>query len=129
MGLIYIPMAKASLIIFDCTRLPNGDYVLDVDPGVACGDAPWWGVAWLGFLVVVLFVMGIPVYFLWCIVKKRRKLMTPDTYARYGALYRLYRLPYFWGGVADLGKRLGIVVAAIFASEHVLVQIGLLLAI
>merc|ERR1711916_42687 len=47
----------------------------------------------------------------------------------YGSLYKLFRVPYYWGGVADLGKRLAIVIAAVFVSDRQLVQIGLLLAV
>ena len=63
------------------------------------------------------------------LVKLRHALLEPETFARYGSLYKLYRVPYYWGGVADLGKRLAIVVAAVFVSDHQLVQIGLLLAV
>merc|ERR1711916_221603 len=73
--------------------------------------------------------MGVPVYFLLCVVPHQGDLMSPTTYARYGMVYKLYRLPYYWGGVADLGKRLAIVVAAVFVSDHQLVLIGLLLAV
>ena len=127
--LVYIPMANALLVIFDCTRLPNGTWVLDGDPGVPCFDNAWWSVAWLGILGVSIFVMGVPVYFLLCVVPHQGDLMSPTTYARYGMVYKLYRLPYYWGGVADLGKRLAIVVAAVFVSDHVLAQIGVMLAV
>ena len=128
--LLYIPVAKATFVLFDCTRLPNGDLVLDGDPGVPCLDGDWWGVVWVG-LVGILYVGGIPMYFLWCLVRVGRKgvLLETETFARYGGLYRLYRVPYYWGGVAELGKRLAVVVAAVFVSEYQLIQIGLLLAI
>merc|ERR1711991_809652 len=65
----------------------------------------------------------------WCLVKRRHKLLMVRTFARYGSLYKLFRVPYYLGGVADLGKRLAIVIAAVFVSERQLVQIGLLLAV
>merc|ERR1711991_635626 len=127
--LLYIPMSRSTLLLFDCSKLPNGDIVLDVDPGVACLDGAWWGVVWVGVLGLATYVLGIPVYFLWCLVKRRHKLLTPATFARFGGLYKLYRIPYFWGGVADLGKRLAIVVAAVFVSDHQLLLIALLLSV
>ena len=127
--LVYIPVAKATFVIFDCTRLPNGDFVLDVDPGVACFDGAWWNVSWIGMVSVAGFVIGVPVYFFVCVYRRQNQLMDPVTFARYGALYRLYRIPYFWGGVADLAKRLSIVLVAVFVSEHVLTQLALLLAV
>ena len=127
--LLYIPMSRSTFLLFDCSKLPNGDLVLDADPGVACFDGAWWSVAWVGVLGLVTYVFGIPAYFLWCMVRRRHTLMEPETYARYGSLYKLYRVVYFWGGVADLGKRLAIVVAAIFVSDRQLIQIGLLLLV
>ena len=127
--LLYIPMAKATFVIFDCSRLPNGDFVLDADPGVTCFDSAWWGVVWMGGVALGVYVIGLPAYFLVRILKSRHTLMERETFARYGALYKLYRVPYYWGGVADLGKRLGIVVATVFSSEHVVLQLALLFGI
>merc|ERR1711916_266482 len=127
--LLYIPMARSTFVLFDCSRLPNGDIVLDVDPGVPCLDGDWWSVAPVGLLGLATYVLGVPAYFLWCLVKQRHELLTAQTFARYGSLYKLFRVPYFWGGVADLGKRLAIVIAAVFVSEHQLIQIGLLLSV
>merc|ERR1711916_73261 len=127
--LLYIPMSRATFILFDCTKLPNDDLVLDADPGVACLDSAWWAVAPVGMIGLIVYVLGIPAYFLWCLVGNRNHLTEPQTFARLGSLYKLFRIPYFWGGVADLGKRLAIVVAAVFVSDRQLVQIGLLLAI
>merc|ERR1712065_129744 len=96
------------------------------------GSRAWTGtggVAPVGVLGLATYVLGVPAYFLWCLVKQRHELLTAETFARYGSLYKLFRVPYFWGGVADLGKRLAIVVAAVFVSEHQLIQIGLLLAV
>ena len=127
--LVYTPMARATFVVFDCSRLPNGDFVLDVDPGVACFDGAWWRVAWIGMVSVAGFVVGVPAYFFVCVYRRRTQLMDPVTFARYGALYRLYRVPYFGGGVADLAKRLSIVLASVFVSEHVLALLGLLLMV
>ena len=127
--LLYIPMARSTFVLFDCSKLPNGDLVVDVDPGIACLDSKWWSVAPVGLVGLAAYVLGVPLYFLWCLVRRRHELLTPATFAGYGSLYKLYRVAYWWGGVADLGKRLAIVVAAVFVSDHQLVQIGLLLAV
>ncbi|KNC48331.1 uncharacterized protein AMSG_04563 [Thecamonas trahens ATCC 50062] len=127
--LIYIPMARATFVILDCTRLPNGEWVMDADPGVACFDSRWSSVAWLGVVVLCVFVLGVPGYFLWCVVRHRTELLEASTFARYGALYKLYRVPYYWGGVAELVRRLAIVVAAVFVSAHILPLIASLIVI
>lgn len=33
--LLYIPTSRSVLVLFDCTRLPDGSYALDVDLGKA----------------------------------------------------------------------------------------------
>merc|ERR1712065_4138 len=88
--LLYIPISKASFDVFDCVRLPNGDFVIDSDPGVACFDSDWWSIAWFGGLVVILFVLGAPAYFLGTILVRRHKLLDPRTFKQYGSLYKLF---------------------------------------
>ena len=126
--LVYIPLSRSTFVLFDCSLLPNGTWVLDSDPGIPCFDDRWWGVFPMGALSLIVFVLGVPAYFLICIVVRRHKLLDPATFAKYGSIYKLYRLPYYLAGVADLGKRLAIVVAAVFVSERQILQIGLLLA-
>ena len=128
-SLAYIPVAKAVFVIFDCSKLPNGDAVLDADPGVLCFDSAWWKVAWLGAGGLVTFVFGIPAYYLFCLHSNRRHLLDPATFARYGALYRLYRVPFYLSGVVDIGKRLIIVGVSTFASDYVVVQIFSLMGV
>ncbi|KNC55185.1 uncharacterized protein AMSG_10801 [Thecamonas trahens ATCC 50062] len=127
--LLYIPMSRATLLIFDCVRLPNGRLVLDTDPGVACFDAAWWGVAWLGLCSVVVYVVGIPLYFAYALGQHRHELFSPQVTLRLGALYRLYRRKFYWCGVGELGKRLVIVLVAVFFSGMKLLLIGTLLMV
>ncbi|KNC54040.1 uncharacterized protein AMSG_09702 [Thecamonas trahens ATCC 50062] len=128
--LLYIPLSKATLVLFDCTKLPNGAFVLDVDPGVSCFDASWWGVFPVSLASCALFVLGLPVYFAISLYQARASLATSDAMmARLGPLYRLYRSVFYLGEVGNLGKRLGLVVTATFFSDSQMVQIGLMLAI
>jgi len=121
--LLYIPIAKASFKIFDCSRIAGGRYVLDSDFGVACFDGRWWSWAWIGILAVVVYVIGVPAHFLASVVRHRHTLMTQETFRKYGPLYHLYRTPYYWTGVADLMRRLLLVISAVFFSNQPLIQI------
>ena len=127
--LLYIPISKATLVLLDCSRLPNGDVVLDADNGVACLDSSWWAVFPVAFLSLALYVVGTPVYFGLTIWTHRNALFDPSVTSRFGSLYRNFRRDYYWGEIANLGKRLGIVVVALFFSKHQLGQIGFLLTI
>ena len=125
--ILYIPMARSTLVLFDCVQLPNNDFVLDADPSILCFDGSWWAVFPVGASAFALFVVGVPVYFVYCLYTHRGVLKEGRTIVRYGALYRLFRLSYFWAGVLDLGKRLFVVMAAAFASEHQLALLIMLL--
>jgi len=127
--LLYIPISKASLVLFDCSRLPNGDVVLDADNGVACFNSTWWRVFPLGLVAIFGYVLGVPAYFAYTLWSHRARLFDPLVTARFGSLYRNFRRDYYWGEIANLGKRLGIVVVALFFSKHQLGQIGFLLTI
>ena len=124
--LLYIPMAKATLVLFDCSRLPNGNYVLDADPSVKCFDGAWFGLLPLALVALGAYVVGLPLWIFVTLYRKRRDLIEPQVMVSVGQLYRPWRLAYWWMGVADLGKRLAIVVVTTFASRAQLVQIGLL---
>ena len=127
--LVYIPIARAAFVMFDCAKLPSGDWVLDADPGVPCFESGWFSALPLGMLATLGFVIVVPVYFFVSVYHVRRSLLVPAVFARYGGLVRLWRVPFWYGEIAGLIKRLLIVGVSVFLSDHVLAQIGLLLAI
>ena len=126
--LAYLPTSRATLVLFDCTRMPNGDLVIDSNPGVACFDGAWWAVFPLGLLMAGAFVVGLPLFLAATLMARRHKLFEPRTIARFGSLYRLFRRAYFLGDVMGFGKRLFVVLVAVFFTNHQLVQISLLMA-
>ena len=123
----YIPLARATLSLFDCTRLPGGGPLrLDTDPSIPCGNSTWWAFFPVGLLGTGVYVMGIPLGVLYVLRKHRRTLFDPHTFARFGILYRLFTHRAYWGEVGNLGRRLCIVVAAVFLSQRQILQIALL---
>ena len=127
--LLYIPISKSALVLLDCSTLPNGDAVLDVDNGVPCYDSAWWRMFPVCMVVVILFVVGVPAYIGLSLWAWRDSLFEPDTIARFGSVYRMWRHDWWWGEVAQLGKRLLIVLTALFLSKHPLLQIVIFIAI
>ena len=126
---LYIPICRATLVLFDCSRLPNSEIVLDVDNGVRCFDADWWEVFPLGLVVVLVFLVGSPVYFGLTIWSRRETLFHRSVMTRFGSLYRNFRRDYVWGEIANLGKRLFVVWVSLFLSKSPLLQISLLTVI
>ncbi|KNC46528.1 uncharacterized protein AMSG_02964 [Thecamonas trahens ATCC 50062] len=127
--LLYIPMSRAVLVFFDCSKLPDGSYGLDADPGIKCFDAAWLQTLPLAAAALLIGVIGVPVYFAFAMANRRHKLFEPSTTIRFGTLYRLYRRAYYWGGVVELGRRLSLVVVSVFFSNHQLFQIALIMIV
>ncbi|KNC46117.1 uncharacterized protein AMSG_00235 [Thecamonas trahens ATCC 50062] len=126
---LYIPIARAALALFDCVILPDGSIVLDSDVGVKCFDAKWWRIFPLGIVAIFGFVLGLPLYFAMMLVRKRTVLFELTTTLRFGSLYRNFRRHHYYGEVLSLCKRLAIVVVTTFLSRQQLVQIALLFGI
>ncbi|KNC53961.1 uncharacterized protein AMSG_09607 [Thecamonas trahens ATCC 50062] len=127
--LLYIPVSRTALIMFDCTRLADGSYVLDSNPGIKCFNSQWWELLPVGLVALVVYVLGLPIYFGIALLRRRHILFLPSVTVRFGTLYRLYRKAYYWGEVANLVKRLVIVILAVFFSSRQLLQISLMLAL
>ncbi|KNC53321.1 uncharacterized protein AMSG_08817 [Thecamonas trahens ATCC 50062] len=127
--LLYIPVSRAALVLFGCVRQSNGKWVLTIDRGVECFDQAWWRVAPFGLFVVGVFVIGIPVYFGLSLFKHRTLLFEAHNLVRFGPLHRLYRRHYYWGEVANLAKRLGLVMVAVFLTGAQLLQLAILVVI
>ena len=128
-SLFYIPMSKTTFSLFDCTELPDGSIVIDSDPGELCFDSTWWLVFPIGLFGLVFGVFGVPAYFSTVLIQNRASLYDPKVMARFGSLYRLYRVSYYWGEVAGLAKRLSVVAVSVFFSKHQLVQFACLFAV
>ena len=127
--LLYVPISRTALMVFNATRLPNGRWVLRQDPSVGAFETGWIPLAAAGGLAVVFFVLGLPSYILRILRANRQRLLEPSVFGSYGSLYRIYRIPFYWGGVAELGKRLILVVAATFLVDLPLVQVGVMLVV
>merc|ERR1711991_391989 len=74
---LYVPFSQTTLQLFDCTRLPNGKYVLDADQGTRCFSGGWWEVFPLGAIAICVCVLGIPVYFGVRLFRNRDHLLEP----------------------------------------------------
>ena len=115
--LAYIPMARASLDVFDCAALPNGKYYVESDLNVECFDGEWWRAVPFAGLGVVVYVLALPLMFFLVLRKHKDELDDPVVLAQYGSLYRKLRWEYWVHEVLQLVKRLMIVVSAVFLSQ------------
>ena len=115
--ILYIPLAKAGLMLFDCSTLPDAKAYLDAEPEQVCYGSVWWSLFPVGVLGLVVYVIGIPLGIGSIIYRNRKRIGDPVVFARYGTLYALYRTPYVGYGVLLLIKRLAIVCSVMFFSS------------
>merc|ERR1711991_318859 len=115
--LVFIPLSRASLIYFDCTRFPDGAYYLDAEPSQACFSSQWFSMLPLAACGLAVYVLGMPVLFAIVLYKKRHHLSDSRVLLRYGSLYSPFRTKYYWGGLLMMAKRLLVVSVSVFASQ------------
>merc|ERR1711916_379397 len=114
---MYIPVCKIALEYFDCTKLADGTYYLDVSLDVKCFEGEWntWVPVAIGAGVIYVFVLplltGVALY------ANRTRLEQVPVLARFGPLFQSYRPEYYAYELVQLGKRLAIVSAALFFSS------------
>ncbi|KNC54303.1 uncharacterized protein AMSG_12340 [Thecamonas trahens ATCC 50062] len=126
-AILYIPLSQSSLLLFDCTKLRNGRWMLDADLSVACFDETWWSIFPFGLAGVLGYIVGIPGIIAYTLYRHRHVLFSMRTMRRYGMLYRLYRSQYYYALLPLLGKRLFIVILTLFLSRSVTILISLLI--
>ena len=75
--------------LFNCAEV-DGSYWLSVDMRLQCYTREWTGYALYGFIMMVLYVIGLPAIILVLLFKHRTTLFGPgseETMRRFGFLY------------------------------------------
>ena len=124
--LLYIPLSRATLVFFDCSRLPDGKFYLDAELSQECFVGEWLGVLPLALVALGVYVIFMPAYFAVKLYGARRKLGETRTLLRLGPIYNIYLRRFYFYEVLLLLKRLGIVSTALFFSN---VQVWLFLGL
>ena len=128
--LFQIPLAWATLALFDCVRLPNGNMVVESDLTTPCFDQSWMHLIPFALLgAVVMFGTPVWVYTsLWQV--SVAQTATGPFYARLGPFYRLFRGRYAAVGLSGaLLERVVLVCFGLFVSQVALAQMGLFLSV
>ncbi|KNC50937.1 uncharacterized protein AMSG_12051 [Thecamonas trahens ATCC 50062] len=115
--MLYIAAAHASLVLFDCTKLPNGTFVLDADMGVVCFESEWIELLPYGLFAVVVYVIGLPAILFTLLCRARHSLQTSEVRSRLGVLFLNFQPQFYLFEVLLLLKRLAVVATAMFFSD------------
>eukprot|EP00300_Choanocystis_sp_HF-7_P001215 c10978_g3_i1.p1 GENE.c10978_g3_i1~~c10978_g3_i1.p1 ORF type:complete len:1491 (+),score=126.92 c10978_g3_i1:284-4474(+) len=129
--LVYLPLARATLVLFDCRALPGlSGFWLKASLGERCFDANWWRLFPVGLLGLLVYVIGIPGLISVTLRRHRLSLFTqPSVFHLYGSVYKLVRRPYYWLSIVLMGKKLGIAAASLFLSRSPAVLVAVLLVV
>ena len=70
----------------------RGNYYMAADYSLKCYDERYYGRMILAISVIVLFSLGIPLFFACVLRRKRRQLEEPETKRLLGMLYSSYKV-------------------------------------
>jgi len=69
MFIAYLPICVKAFQIFNCTAFPDGTSTFDADPSLICYDTWWNELRPWGVLAVLVYGLGIPLWFLYALKK------------------------------------------------------------
>ncbi|KNC48892.1 uncharacterized protein AMSG_04636 [Thecamonas trahens ATCC 50062] len=120
--IVYLPLARATLLFWDCTQLPDGSYRLDSSLDEECYGAMWLQLLPLALTALAVYVVALPLSFGLVLWKNRHELDSTRVQLAYGPLFTAYRRAHYMHEVVRLLKRLAVVCVALYASnlEHLL---------
>ena len=124
--LAYVSLSRVTLSFFDCSQLPSGDYVLDIDTSESCYTETWVSYLGLALFGLVVYVIGVPVMLLTLLYRSSGKLHTLSVFASLGGLYASFRTEVSLYELVLMARRLGVVVIVTFLTLYPAWQILLL---
>ena len=127
--LVFLPLTRSVLVVFSCTTSPSGDSVLSSDPGIPCSGSEYQTALVVGVIVLVLVVVGIPVFLACLLVRVRfsdRELISVHSLIQFGPLIQHFQTRYFWSEFVFIGLRLCATVAVTFFVSTPSIQLLLL---
>lgn len=65
----YLPIILKAFQVFNCTKFPDGTYTLDADAAYKCYEGWWYDVEPWGYVCVILYGLGIPLWFIYGITR------------------------------------------------------------
>ena len=95
--LIYPPLSRRTIEYFACSDKIDGRSYLRKDYTIECGSDEWNRGLPIAIIALILYPLGVPIYFAFELFVHRRELDNDTVLARYGFLYSAYRRgAYLW---------------------------------
>jgi len=103
--LIYPGVSSTVLRLFVCENVNGTNYLLS-DFSVLCFTSKWTEYALIDILFILLYPIGVPLYFFILLYSNRNKLLLPDIRIQIGFLYEAYNGDHWWFELVDMANKL-----------------------
>jgi hypothetical protein len=101
--LIYPSVSSTVLRHFVCKQIDDNSY-LWADLRVQCYTDRWTTYAFVSFGLILIYPVGIPVFFFALLKVNQKDLKEPRIKSQLGFLYAGYRLEVWWWEIVDCGQ-------------------------
>jgi len=118
MYIFYLMLVNKSFELFRCTSLPDGHSYMDVAPSERCYDGTWKNYLPVAILAIIIYAVGLPVFFFYQTFRHRHNLMDSTFRTRFGYIYSRYKTKYFWWFVLEMARKFGIILALVFFTAN-----------
>ncbi|KAJ6241698.1 insulin-like growth factor binding protein [Anaeramoeba flamelloides] len=116
---LYLPLVKLSIDPFDLTYQEEDEkYTLDSNPKLSPSDEKWQSFLPLFITSVVLYVIGIPVFFFIVVYKAKKANFTEWYEKRFGWMYRYFKPNRYWWELVEIFFKFMVIVTAIMFNVN-----------
>ncbi|KNC48809.1 uncharacterized protein AMSG_00589 [Thecamonas trahens ATCC 50062] len=123
MFILYLMVSNTALEIFPCTRLPDGQYVMDREPSVVCYSSTWFRQLAASLAVLICYSLAMPLVVGTVLFRRRENLWKRKNQAKYGLLFARYRPAFFLFELAILGRKFGVIFGKVLFAHSVVWQV------
>jgi hypothetical protein len=122
--LIYPSVSSTVLRHFVCKQIDDHSYLL-TDLRIQCYTDIWTTFAFIAIALILIYPIGIPVFFFALLKLNQKDLREPRIKAQLGFLYAGYRLEVWWWELADCVNKLVLTSLLAFATIEAQLPLGM----
>jgi len=101
-------VSRVTLSLFVCREVEGKSYLLE-DMSLECYTSKWYSYLIYVIVMIAIYLLGVPLFFLGVIYKKRNELTHPRNRLRYGFLYEAYTKQSSYFELVDMANKLTVV--------------------
>ncbi|KAK3262854.1 hypothetical protein CYMTET_28315 [Cymbomonas tetramitiformis] len=122
-SVLHIRLVKMTSLIFYCKEYDDGTVYLVEQPSIECYTETWWYYSSIGFIGLIVYVMGVPLAFYLLLRKHRNELTNPIIKHQMSALYIVYKPELCYWEIAVKLKKASLYIICIMIANNPLYQV------